>query len=393
MFAAFARTLHARACRAVPSPSSSSSSFAYRSLHSQSKPSAKVWAFSGQTIGNKQAATFASQSYSHSHSHSSSSSSSFSSRWSRFLSFLRSPLLHRGGGGLLLLTVGGGACYYAATGSHQRELLDAIFPDRLRAREQAEWDARRPLSQVGLLQDTNEVILRQQRPQFPQVLIGIIGINIAVFLAHKSSNLHYFMERHFYTSYLHLVQGRLFHTTLTSAFSHRGGLHLFVNMFTLSSLAPPVIYIIGEQEFVVFYLLAGIVSSLCESFSSSLFRRLDWRYAAHRMPSLGASGAVLGVAGLIWALLPDSQYTIMLIPKPFRMDQLAPCLAAFDLAGFGYKLFNGPHSGLPLGHMAHFSGLMFGYAYANTILRNRYPHIKARMERNEKLKKMRQLMS
>lgn len=327
-----------------------------------------------------------------SHSSSSSSSSStassrFASRvWARFVDFLRSPLVHNGGK-LIIIVGGGAAIYHAATGAHQREFLDHAFPERVAQREADLYASRSGYQYSGVLLDPSS---QRRNSGMPTVLMGIIGINVVVFLVHQlpAPAVQQFMQRHFFTSFLHVAKGRMYHTLITSVFSHASTLHLAANMFTLANLAPAVIYLIGEREFLQFYLLCGVVSSIAEAFCGSLFRRADWRMVAHRIPSLGASGSLLGVVGLLWAFFPDNRYGLLLIPYYVRMDQLAPVIGAFDACGFGYKLINGPHAGLSLGHMAHFSGLMFGYAYANTYLRARVPAAKYKLDYNERVKRI-----
>lgn len=60
-------------------------------------------------------------------------------------------------------------------------------------------------------------------------------------------------------------EGR-WHTLLTSAFSHAHGWHLAFNMFALSSIAPPLSQIFGENTFLAVSSLAcGLVSAACNS--------------------------------------------------------------------------------------------------------------------------------
>jgi membrane associated rhomboid family serine protease len=191
------------------------------------------------------------------------------------------------------------------------------------------------------------------------------------------------MTRHFYTSWLSVVDGRP-HTLLTSVFSHADIVHLGLNLNSLF-IAQSVVGLIGEWEFLLFYILSGLVSSLGQVMSAGLFP-MGAKFATQCTPCLGASGAVCGVIGLIWAFFPKDRYTSLVGTWP--MEKLALGFAAFDIGGFAYKLMYGPTAGLPIGHMAHFSGLCYGYVYANTYLRYRVPTAKAQLEHNARQKRI-----
>ncbi|MDO9333796.1 MAG: rhomboid family intramembrane serine protease [Dehalococcoidales bacterium] len=245
-----------------------------------------------------------------------------------------------------------------------------------------------------VLNNGGGVQMRQRADEFPPVLVGLILANVGVFLAWqyaakglslRAIEWDKFLCRHFRSSWLHL-RGGLFHTPVTSAFSHSGFMHLAFNMYALYMFAPPIIRIIGESEFLAFYLLACAVSGLGDSAAALLYRS-EWRWVATKLPSLGASGAVFGIIGMSMVLFPDKRYSLMFVPVYFRLDQLGWALAGFDVLGYLWKLINGPAAGMSIAHMAHFSGFIFGYAYTHTYL-SRLPQVKQRLEYNKRMKQI-----
>jgi membrane associated rhomboid family serine protease len=378
---------------ATPGPQRTRHAGAHTTTHTSPAYSTAASSFSSFSASASAASSFAASFH------------SFSRRVSsRCLSFLRSPLVKNG---VLLLSMGGlvYVCVEQATSPEQRKFLESGDPEMRREREQWEWQQMRakmvfnsseeaakfqlPSSAASLYLNAN-VIRRESQP-VPTVLLGLIGLNVAVcglhFLGRSNHQVYAFMAKHFFTSWLHM-EGRLYHTLLTSVFSHVTFWHLAANMFTLFSLAPAVIHLIGEKQFLGAYLTCGVLSSLAENVSCKLYPYATWRRIAASTPCLGASGAVFSVVGMILAFFPANQYGMLLIPVYFRMDQLVWALGTFDIGGYVYKLVKGPTAGLNIGHMAHFSGMVAGYAYANTILKWQVPAARARLQYNQRMAKL-----
>lgn len=75
---------------------------------------------------------------------------------------------------------------------------------------------------------------------------------------------------------------------LTPVFIHAGLAHLFVNMYSLYVIGPAGEQFFGHVRFLVFYLLCG--------FAGAIFS-----LAFNPSPSVGASGAIFGVLGMLGA--------------------------------------------------------------------------------------------
>ena len=130
-------------------------------------------------------------------------------------------------------------------------------------------------------------------------------------------------------------------------------LHIVFNMLALWWFGRSLESIYGPREFLLFYLAAAVTASLA-------FVALDL-YTGEGIPSIGASGAVMGVLMLFCMHYP--RYTIRiywLIPIEIRWAVLLYIL--FDLHPVLLTLAGTPMS-TGIAHSAHLGGLAFGYLY------------------------------
>ncbi|MBV8638559.1 MAG: rhomboid family intramembrane serine protease [Candidatus Eremiobacteraeota bacterium] len=81
---------------------------------------------------------------------------------------------------------------------------------------------------------------------------------------------------------------------ITSAFLHGSLLHIFVNMVSLWSLGRFIEYIAGSRRMAIIYTISLVASGLGVVFLSSP--------AYHDTPTLGASGAIFGLFGALFAI-------------------------------------------------------------------------------------------
>src|SRR5436853_1770032 len=89
---------------------------------------------------------------------------------------------------------------------------------------------------------------------------------------------------------------------LTSMFLHGGWGHVIGNMWTLWIFGDNVEDRMGPGRFLIFYLLAGVLSGLAHWFTN----------AQSAIPTVGASGAIAGVLGAYFVLFPRSQIVVLL---------------------------------------------------------------------------------
>ncbi len=87
-------------------------------------------------------------------------------------------------------------------------------------------------------------------------------------------------------------------TLFTSLFMHGGIAHLFGNMMFLWIFGDNVEDALGHFTYLLYYLLCGILATLCHVFSTAFIGE------SLLIPSLGASGAISGVLGGYILLFP-----------------------------------------------------------------------------------------
>jgi membrane associated rhomboid family serine protease len=202
------------------------------------------------------------------------------------------------------------------------------------------------------------LIDRNPTRRIPVVTIGLIAVNVAVFLYELSlgDNLALFFQdfgavpRDVVSSW---TPGRFLPGVglpmLTSMFVHGGWLHLIGNMLYLWVFGDNVEDKLGRPRFLVFYVLCGFAAS-------GLHVIVDPSSAT---PMVGASGAISGVLGA-YALLFARARVVTLIPI-FVFLQVAE-LPALVVLGFWFVLqfFNGV---LSLGYETGGSGDVAWWAH------------------------------
>lgn len=134
---------------------------------------------------------------------------------------------------------------------------------------------------------------------------------------------------------------------LSCLFLHAGALHLLLNMVSLFSIGGLVERFGGTWRFLVLYFASGLMASLASALLSG------------NQNSVGASGAIMGLAGALMALRwrRPKDFPVALAERIFRM-LLFPVLATFFI-GFGLQLLNGP---LRFDNYAHLGGVLTGFA-------------------------------
>jgi len=212
--------------------------------------------------------------------------------------------------------------------------------------------------------DERPSILRLTLRRAPAVSV-IIGINLVVFLlwylAPRFPALEKFMVYNFLVGTDHLREGYWW-TLLTSVFSHAELWHLAINMFVLWSFGMVLEQFWGSRTFVTFYLVAGVVGSVCHCLAS------EYLMKEKGIPALGASGAVSGLL-LAYALhFPRAKILLFgIIPMPALVGVLA--FVGIDVWGLVEQSQGG---GFSIGHGAHLGGALAGLLIWAFYLRRRY---------------------
>ncbi|MBP8612942.1 MAG: rhomboid family intramembrane serine protease [Candidatus Atribacteria bacterium] len=214
--------------------------------------------------------------------------------------------------------------------------------------------------------------IRDSQPTrtFPFVTIALIVINLLIFIFIYFSAIAA-PEPDLYLANVYmkfgLVPAKVFGTVpsgnvpwlltfITSIFLHGSWSHVIFNMLYLWIFGNNIEDYLGHFHFVIFYLLAGIFSSLVQVIVMS----------QANVPIIGASGAIAGVMGAYFLFFPRSKVRTLVVIIYFItfIDVPAP---VYLLIWFLLQLFEGFTSfGAATGtaFFAHVGGFIFGFLYA-----------------------------
>ncbi|KAI0812111.1 hypothetical protein GGR55DRAFT_612883 [Xylaria sp. FL0064] len=192
-----------------------------------------------------------------------------------------------------------------------------------------------------------------ERPEFSdsmKLTMRIMAANAAV---HLARGINPFLRVHF----VHIPAFGMNHTLLTSVFAHGGLVHLGLNMYGLFYFLPSAAYSPtfkgSNAHLTAFYLSAGVLSSLAQHMTAI------WPRRNISLSSMGASGAIFALLGIVGVSFPHTQIGIIFLPGSLPVGQAMACIAVFDAIGIFVR-----YPGVRLGHAAHLSGLALGVGYA-----------------------------
>ncbi len=145
--------------------------------------------------------------------------------------------------------------------------------------------------------------LRDTQPSrtVPVVTIGIIAVNIAIFLYEVSLD---DFSRNYFIARYGMIPARLVPATvLTSMFIHGGWLHVLGNMWFLWIFGDNVEDVLGRWKYLFFYLATGVAAAMAHILANPY----------SRVPTVGASGAIAGVMGAYIVTFPHAR-VLTIIP-------------------------------------------------------------------------------
>ena len=152
-------------------------------------------------------------------------------------------------------------------------------------------------------------------------------------------------------------------TLFTSMFMHAGLLHLGGNMLFLWIFGNNVEDAMGRIRFLAFYLLSGIAATALQT-GITLESASQ---AAAEIPNLGASGAISGVLGAYFVLLPRAKVlTAIILGFIFFLREIPAVFflavyLAFQVIEANFQLQHPPEEG-GVAVFAHLGGFFFGLA-------------------------------
>lgn len=191
-----------------------------------------------------------------------------------------------------------------------------------------------------------------QRPRV--VLLGLIGANLAVFVAQLFLDAY---QPGFVREYLALSDQGLRSAYgwqfITAAFLHDGPWHLLGNMFLLYLLGRDVESIIGQRQFFFLYLTGTLAGELGHLF-----------FMPQNSALLAASGGPAAVVVAYAAILPELELTSMvLFLLPIRLKAKHLGYAAVLLAVLGI-IFDRTAT---VAHSSFLGGCIAGWFYAHLL--------------------------
>jgi membrane associated rhomboid family serine protease len=194
-----------------------------------------------------------------------------------------------------------------------------------------------------------------QRRTFPVVTYALIAMNVAVFLVELSGGDQFVQEWAFIPARFRAEPAANAVTILTAMFMHASWFHLFGNMLFLWIFGDNVEDSFGHVQFLIFYLLVGIVATLAQ-----------FAMAPHSsLPNLGASGAIAGVLGAYILMFPQERVRVLLGRQIVAM----PAIIVIGL-WIALQLFSGvgtiahTHGTTDVGgvaYVAHIGGFFAGF--------------------------------
>jgi membrane associated rhomboid family serine protease len=206
---------------------------------------------------------------------------------------------------------------------------------------------------------------------FPVVTVALIAANIAIWLWEVRGGVNDEVLRYGY--YPCTVEGSCvqpaslvphlpwYEGVFSSMFLHGGWLHVGGNMLFLWIFGNNVEDSLGHLRFFVWYLVAGIAATAAQTAVTLAFAN----DAGASIPNVGASGAIAGVLGAYFVLLPRASVLTLFIIVFIPLLREIPAVwflgvwILFQLYDGGFELLH-PQSGGGTAFFAHIGGFVFG---------------------------------
>jgi membrane associated rhomboid family serine protease len=221
---------------------------------------------------------------------------------------------------------------------------------------------------------------------FPIVTVALIVANIAVYLWEIGGA---GLERHIYEwgyypcqvegpctqPYTYVVHHPPWEeTAISSMFMHGSILHIAGNLLFLWIFGNNVEDALGKRRYLLWYLAAGFAATSLQTIVTLHFGAV----ADASVPNVGASGAIAGVLGAYFLLLPRaSVLTAIFLGFVFFFREIP---AIFFLGVWiGLQLLEGglsltePHPGGGVAFFAHIGGFAFGVLTVYLVAKRRPP--------------------
>lgn len=136
---------------------------------------------------------------------------------------------------------------------------------------------------------------------------------------------------------------------------HGSVMHLALNMLALWMFGATLALYWGEERFLRYYLVCGVGAGFLIATVPLLpvLAGLGPVFGSTGIPTLGASGAVMGVLLAFSFTWPDRTIQLLFPPIPLKAIWLIPLLLFFEF-------FGGPRN---VSHLGHLGGVVVGWIY------------------------------
>ncbi|HOZ86073.1 MAG TPA: rhomboid family intramembrane serine protease [Niabella sp.] len=152
----------------------------------------------------------------------------------------------------------------------------------------------------------------------------------------------------------------VYSTIFTAMFMHGGIAHIAGNMLYLWIFGDNLENAMGHSRYLIFYLLCGILATLCHVFLSG------YTETGLLVPSLGASGAISGIMGGYIILFPKNRVRVFAFFNVFYVNALLALgiwIAMQIVSGLGAL----GHEGAGVTYAAHVGGFLAGMILVKTF--------------------------
>ena len=217
---------------------------------------------------------------------------------------------------------------------------------------------------------------------FPIVTVGLIAANVMVYVWEVSGsglNAHV-ISWGYYPCAIDgpcvgpaLRHHEVILTVLSAMFMHGGIVHIGGNMLFLWIFGNNVEDALGHVRFLLFYLLAGIAATATQTFVTLYFGTAS----DASVPNVGASGAIAGVLGAYFVLLPRASVLALIFLGFFFIFRVVPAILFLGIwialqALDGTLSLTTPNTGGGVAFFAHIGGFVFGVLTVN-LFKQREP--------------------
>lgn len=146
---------------------------------------------------------------------------------------------------------------------------------------------------------------------------------------------------------------------VTHMFTHSPStiLHILFNMYALWMFGSILERVWGPKKFLIFYLVCGLAAGIAQML------------LVKDTPSVGASGAIMGLVGAFAFLFPNTKFFIIPFPFPIKAKYMVGLMAALDIFGGFY-----PGGIDNVAHFAHLGGMVMGFILVLIWGKNNIPN-------------------